>query len=125
MNGGDDVDLFAPLKGAVSIGKDLTSGVKDALSELGGSAVLKSITNMAHKIVFTDDLIKKDKEKIQSQLSNTAIPQILSKAKDADLNGTIIPNWNKINLANLSIIQVTSFMCNKGEDKNDVISGLE
>ena len=125
MNGGDDVDLFAPLKGAVSIGKDLASGVKDALSELGGSAVLKSITNMAHKIVFTDDLIKKDKEKIQSQLSNTAIPQILSKAKDADLDGTIIPNWNKINLANLPIIQVTSFMCNKGKDKNDVISGLE
>ena len=125
LKGGDDVSLLDPIKGAASITKDVTSGVVGAVAALGGKALLKKIGQTAKNISNNKEIISSDKKAIQERLSSTAIPQKLSKIEDADLNSTFIPNWSQTDLKSLPIIAVTSFMCNKGEKSNNVISGLE
>lgn len=125
LKGGDDVSLLDPIKGAASITKDVSSGVVGAVVALGGKALLKKICQTAKNISNNKEIISSDKKAIQERLSSTAIPQKLSKIEDADLKSTFIPNWSQTDLKSLPIIAVTSFMCNKGEKSNNVISGLE
>lgn len=125
LKGGDNVSLLDPIKGAASITKDVVSGAVGAVAALGGRAVLKKIGQTAKSISHNTEMISSDKKEIQGRMGSTAIPQKLLKVEDADLESTFIPNWSQTDLKSLPIIAVTSFMCNKGEKTNNVISGLE
>ena len=125
LKGGEDKSLLEPVYGAANMAKDLATGAGGVIAALGGRAAWKKICDIANSVVNGEEIMVTDKKAIQSKLGNTAIPQNLSKQQDADIETTIIPHWNEIDLKSVPIIPVTSFMCNKGENFDDVISGLE
>ena len=79
LKGGENVSLLEPVKGAVSMAKDITKGVGGAIAALGGRAAWKKICDIANSVVNGEEIMVTDKKAIQSKLGNTAIPQNLSK----------------------------------------------
>ena len=93
LKGGDDVSLLSPVKGAASMIGDVAKGAVGALGALGGKFMLKKVSNLAKSIVHGENLLKYDKKNIVSKLASTAIPEIIKKQSDADIDTTIIPYW--------------------------------
>ena len=125
LKGGDNVSLLSPVKGAASMVGDVAKGAVGALGALGGKLMLKKVSDIANSIVHGKNVLNYDKKTISSKLASTAIPEIIKKQPDADIDTTIIPYWQNIKLDSLPIIPVTSFLCCKGDDPKNIISGLE
>ena len=143
LKGGDNVSLLAPVKGAVSVGKDLVNGAAGAVGDvakgawdatkgvasgakglvagaagavaaLGGAAVVKAISNAAKKLAQSEAVGKIDQDHIRKQL--TSLNWIEKYAKDENYvtENTMIPNWTQNDFKKHPVIPVASFTGKKG-----------
>ena len=143
LKGGDNVSLLAPVKGAVSVGKDLVNGAAGAVGDvakgawdatkgvasgakglvagaagavaaLGGAAVVKAISNAAKKLAQSEAVGKIDQDHIRKQL--TSLNWIEKYANDENYvtENTMIPNWTQNDFKKHPVIPVASFTGKKG-----------
>ena len=134
MQGGDDVSLLSPLKGAASMGKDIISGtagaisgvtnaVTGALSALGGAAALEKISKWAKNIGNHDKFLSDDKHKIITTLPSCPFVKKLSENNQVDVSRTILETMSTGKFAGWEVFPVCNYLCEKGD--GEIIKGLE
>jgi hypothetical protein len=124
LKGGDNVSLLEPVKGAVSITKDVAGGALGALSALGGAAMLEKISKFAKNIGNHEKLLDDDRQKVMQSLSSCDFIKELANSEEVDTDRTVLKLMASGQFGNWQVFPVCNYLCEKS-DKREVIKDLE
>ena len=129
LQGGSNVSLLDPLKGGLSMAKDVVkAGVGVAGLGLGAliGGPIAAIVGICKLIKNPSMLVNEDIPSIKKTLPNAVLHRQLHNNENIILDGTIWKEYGKTNFKNLQITPVVSFKGRTGDvNKGHVISGME
>ena len=125
LNGGSNVSLLDPLKGAASIGKDVIKAGIGVAGLLSGP-IAGILYGVSKAIYDPSKLVKEDVPAIRKMLPNAVLHRQLVQNKNIVLDGTIWKEYGKTDFKKVSITPLVSFKGRTGDiNKGHIISGME